>query len=138
VKLIHAMLSGVFRRAVKRGDLATNPCARADVPAAQAPETPTWSLNETQRFFASDVVRADPLYSMLRIVAASGLRRGEALGLGWSDVDLDAGIIHVVHNAVMVDGRGRHRSAEDGAVETPREARRRLGPAAPRPPRTSA
>jgi hypothetical protein len=53
---MHAMLSGVFRLAMIRGELATNPCARADVPTARAP---TWSLVQTRQFFASDVVRAD-------------------------------------------------------------------------------
>jgi integrase len=61
---------------------------------------------------------------MPRIVAATGLRRGEALGLGWGDVDLDAGPIHVVHNAVMFDGE-----LVIGEPKTTRSKRRgRIGP----------
>jgi integrase len=49
-----------------------------------------------------DAVRADPDAPLWRLLAATGLRRGEALGLKWEDVDLDAGALRVRHNAVMV------------------------------------
>jgi integrase len=31
-----------------------------------------------------------------------GMRRGEILGLRWSDVDLDKGLVHVRHTAQRV------------------------------------
>jgi integrase len=96
------MLSGVFRRAMKRGDLASNPCQRATPPASVTNETPTWEISETQAFFASDVVRADPDFALWWTLGATGLRRGEALALTQDDVDLDAAIIHVRRNVVLV------------------------------------
>lgn len=36
---------------------------------------------------------------------ATGLRRGELLGLKWSDVDLDAGVIRVKRQVARVDGQ---------------------------------
>jgi integrase len=102
VAAVHAMLSGVFSRAVKRGDLSSNPCRRASPPTAQAPETPVLSREQTRELFAHEVVRADPLYPMLRLMAATGLRRGEACGLMRDDVDLAGGTIVVRHNAVPV------------------------------------
>ena len=39
----------------------------------------------------------DPLYSLWVFIATTGLRRGEALGLRWSDVDLDAGRARIMH-----------------------------------------
>jgi integrase len=102
VATVHAMLSGVFSRAAKRGDLALNPCQRASAPSARAAETPVLSLEQTQEFFAHEAVRADLLYPMLKLMAATGLRRGEACGLMRDDVDLDAGVIFVRHNAVPV------------------------------------
>lgn len=102
VAAVHALLSGVFTRAVKRGDVASNPCQRATPPAAHAAETPVLSLAQTQALFAHETVRADALYPMLRLMAATGLRRGEACGLMWDDVALDGGMILVRHNAVPV------------------------------------
>jgi integrase len=120
VATVHAMLSGVFTRAVKRGDVAVNPCRRASPPAANPSETPVWTLSETQAFLAHETVRADPLYPMLRLMAATGLRRGEACGLQWDDVDLDAGTVFVRHNAVP--------AGREVVIQTPktRRSRRRV------------
>ena len=98
VRQLHNALSGVFRRALKRGDLAVNPCQRATPPKDETPEKATWSLAETQAFFAHDLVHADPDYTLLRFLAATGARRGEALALGVDDVDFDAGAVHVRRN----------------------------------------
>jgi integrase len=98
------MLSGVFNRAVKSGVVAANPCVRATPPSAQTPEAATWTLEQLQVFLASDELAADPNAALCRILAATGLRRGEGLGLGWDDVDLDAGIVTVRRNAVRVNG----------------------------------
>jgi integrase len=102
VRLVHSMLSGAFSRASKRGDVAANPCQRATPPASQTPETATWSIDQLREFLAHEAVRSDPDAPLWRTMAATGLRRGEALALGWDDVDLDAGVIHVRRNAVMV------------------------------------
>jgi integrase len=104
VRQCHNMLSGVFRRAVKRGELAMNPCQRATPPKDATPEKATWSLPETQAFFAHELVRADADYVMWKLLAATGMRRGEALALGWDAVDLDAGVVQVRRNATLVGG----------------------------------
>jgi integrase len=43
--------------------------------------------------------------SVLALIAATGLRRGEALALHWSDVDLDAGLLAVRGTLGRVGGR---------------------------------
>jgi integrase len=104
VRLVHTTLSGPYRRAKKRRNVAENPCADADPPENETPETPSWSPAELRAFFAHDVVRDDPDFALFWTLASSGLRRGEGLGLAWDDVDLDAGIINVRRNAVLVAG----------------------------------
>jgi len=42
---------------------------------------------------------------MWRLFATTGVRRGEALGLRWKDVDLDAGVIAVANTRTVVTGR---------------------------------
>lgn len=47
---------------------------------------------------------ADPLSLLFRIVLLCGTRRGEAVRLRWSDVDLDNGVVEVRHTLVMIGG----------------------------------
>jgi integrase len=118
------MLSGVFKRAVKRGDLAENPCKRATPPASEVEETASWSLAELRTFLAHDDVRSDPDYALWQLLAATGLRRGEALALTRDDVDLDAAAVHVRRNAIIVDGH-----VVIGEPKTRRSRRRvKIGP----------
>ena len=39
--------------------------------------------------------------TFLLIALHSGMRRGEILGLQWKDIDFEAKVIHVRHNAVV-------------------------------------
>lgn len=78
-----------------------NPAARAH--AAVRPETPSWTGEELGRFLAGVV--DDPLYALWVLLATTGLRRGEALGLRWSDVDLERGTISVSQTVTMVGHR---------------------------------
>lgn len=80
-----------------------NPAARAHAPAAVRPETPTWTGEELGRFLSG--VEGDPLYALWVLLATTGVRRGEALGLRWSDVDLDRGTISVSQTVTTVGHR---------------------------------
>lgn len=46
--------------------------------------------------------RLTGLYALYGVVVLTGLRRGEALGLRWADVDLDEGVLHVRQQVVAV------------------------------------
>lgn len=45
------------------------------------------------------------LHALWALLATTGLRRGEAVGLRWSDVDLDAGRLHIVQTIISVRGK---------------------------------
>lgn len=44
-------------------------------------------------------------FELYYIDLATGLRRGELLGLKWQDVDLDSGVIHVRRQVGRIDGK---------------------------------
>jgi len=50
-------------------------------------------------------VRGRRLYGFFHLVALRGLRRGEAAGLRWSDLDLDAGTLTVSGQLQQLGGR---------------------------------
>jgi integrase len=58
-----------------------------------------------RKFFAS--VKDHHHGPIFRVLGMAGLRRGEACGLRWSDVDLDAGTLTVRHTITVVNGEAR-------------------------------
>lgn len=92
VRYVHTILHRVFKDAVKWGRLSRNPADAADPPRAVASGGPgmvTWSAQDLGRFL--DGVRGDRLYGAYLLLATSAMRRGEALGLRWADLDLTDG-----------------------------------------------
>ncbi|MFC5832783.1 hypothetical protein [Nonomuraea insulae] len=48
---------------------------------------------------------ADRLYALFHLVAFRGLRRGEACGVRWIDLDLDEGVLSVAKQLIVLDGQ---------------------------------
>ena len=87
VRGIHATIRSALRDAVKWGLLEHNPAERADPPKQAHGEMTVWSAAELSTFL--ETVRDHSLYPLWVTLAMTGLRRGEALGLRWTDVDLE-------------------------------------------------
>ena len=62
-----------------------------------------WSAEDLARFL--DAISSERLYALFHLIAFTGLRRGEALGLHWDDVDLAASHL-VVTRQVTDAGEG--------------------------------
>ena len=81
---VHICLRAALNTAVENGLLRSNPAARAlERPRAQA-EIQTWTADELNTFLA--FCREDRHFPLYRLAAFSGMRRGELLGLRWSDM----------------------------------------------------
>ncbi len=127
----------MFRDAVRWGRLARSPADAADPPQASAsarPEMTTWTAAELRTFL--DGVRGDRLYAAFLMLATTGMRRGEVLGLRWADLGLDAArasvrqtVIVVRHQVLLSDpktAKGRRTvSLDAGTVGALREHRKR-------------
>ena len=61
-----------------------------------------WSANEVRRFL--EHVNGHRLSMAFRLLATTGMRRGEMLGLRWGDVDWNRGALSVVRSLGLVDG----------------------------------
>jgi integrase len=57
------------------------------------PSVAVWTARQLATFF--DFVRDDRLFAMWWLIALRGLRRGEAAGLRWIDVDLDQRVVMI-------------------------------------------
>lgn len=94
VSLAHRVLHRALEDAVSDGLLPRNPAASVKRPTtSSAAAGAVWSAEEARRFLVA--VTGDRMEALWRLELNTGLRRAEAAGLRWSDVDLDAGVIQV-------------------------------------------
>ena len=99
VRRVHATLHRAFRDAVRWGLIDKNPADNADPPKLRSSQQiSTWSAREVRSFL--DSVRDDPHFSMWLLLATTGMRRGEVLGLRWCDLDLEHGQLAVRQTVV--------------------------------------
>jgi integrase len=102
VRNTHVVLRKALADAERLGLVPRNAASAAHAPTARRTEFSTWSSDELKDFFAS--VRDDRLFAAFVVLATTGMRRGEVLGLRWRDVDLDAAQLAVVQSLTTVDG----------------------------------
>jgi integrase len=92
VRYIHTIIGRALREAVAWDRIPRNVAQAAQPPGAsqaRSPEMKTWDAATLAHFL--DLVREDRHQPAWLFLATTGCRRGEALGLRWTDVDLDAG-----------------------------------------------
>lgn len=92
-------LSTICKYGVKARMLAENPCESVPAPRDRSPKQRTiWTEEQTARFIS---VTADSEWPVLwHLLIETGMRRGEALGLHWRDVDWDKSEVRIVNTAV--------------------------------------
>ena len=106
VQYIHTVLHRALKDAVRHGLLQSNPADLADPPpstAVQKAGLKVWTGAELAAFLQQSEAEGDRDHPLWRLIAATGMRRGEALGLRWADVDLGAGTATVTRTLIIVD-----------------------------------
>ena len=102
VQLTLGRLSAAFELACQDGHLVANPCQYVKLPRQERREATAWSEGELGTFLAA---AGRERLAAAWWLSAMGLRRGEVLGLRWSDIDLSAGTITIGRSRVLVDGK---------------------------------
>ena len=102
---VHSCLHKACRDAVRWGHISRNPLDAADPPRKKGDgtkEMQTWTKENLKAFL--EAVHDDRLCPLWHTIAMTGMRRGEAIGLRWSDVDLEGGRL-AVRRALIPNGR---------------------------------
>lgn len=93
IRTIYTVLRSALDIAARDGLIRSNPAAAVRRPGVERKDAPHLSAKQAQALL--EAARGDRLESLFRLMLATGLRRGEALGLHWSEVDLEAGLLKV-------------------------------------------
>jgi integrase len=102
IRSAYAVLRAILDTAVRDGAISRNPASLVARPKVAHREAMFLSPAEVRQLLAAMAeTRFGPLVELL---VRTGLRRGEALALRWSDVDLTAGLVRVRGTLARVDG----------------------------------
>lgn len=103
-RLAIVTLRTALNAAVREGLLMSNPASRATAPKrSSCLELHTWSGPLVRTFLESTA--EDREHALWRLLTMTGMRRGEALGLKWPDVDLQSGRVSIQRSRVLAGGR---------------------------------
>nr|WP_194891428.1 tyrosine-type recombinase/integrase [Catenulispora pinisilvae] len=122
VTRVHTTLRAGLNAALRRGLIAWNPAREAEPPrrhrpravvwtedliahwraTGERPPVAVWTATQTASFLAA--IAEDRMYAAFHLIAVRGLRRSEAAGLRWCDLDLDRGLCFITHQVQRRDG----------------------------------
>ena len=102
VRNINQVISSAMDMAVRHKLILTNPTEGCELPKVEHREMKTLPAEQLGAFLRE--AKESGVYELYYLDLATGLRRGELLGLKWEDIDLQNGVIHVRRQVARVDG----------------------------------
>jgi integrase len=118
IRQVHAVMRAALHQALRWGLVSRNVVSLASAPSQPQREQQPPSADEVMTLIeAAEAV--DPMFGLfVRLVAATGMRRGEACGLRWSDVDPDAGKVIVQRSHFSLPGSVGDKPTKTRSVRT--------------------
>lgn len=112
----HRLLKTALDHAMRRDYCYRNVASLIDAPKSSHRELNSWTFEESKQFLQH--VSEDRNASRYAFALLTGARAGETLGLQWSNVDFEHGLIHLrkqLTRADMLHGCGTVDGSADGA-----------------------
>ncbi|WP_436790001.1 tyrosine-type recombinase/integrase [Yinghuangia sp. YIM S10712] len=98
-----ATLSSALGDAVRQHRLASNPASPPVISRPPSPERVVWTAEEAARFLEYAHIHDPLMADLCEVLIGTGMRKGEALGLHWNDVHLEAGVLYIRYTLSCVD-----------------------------------
>lgn len=105
VRGVHRALSATIAYGVRIG-ACTPVSVKVDLPKANAHNAHVMSAEDVSRMLRIMREEGCILYFPAALSVLCALRRGEAIGLRWQDIEWDAGVAHIRANLAQTDKRG--------------------------------
>ncbi len=103
VRNMYFFMSHALDRAVKEKLIPSNPTEDCILPRKEKTEMKTLPLDQLSKFF--EEARRSGVFELYYTELSTGLRRGELLGLKWSDVDFENSTLDVHCQITRMDGK---------------------------------
>ena len=103
VRNIHQILSSALKLAQEQRIILTNPAEGCALPKVEHREMKTLPVEQLQSFLRE--AKDSGVFELYYLELATGLRRGELLGLKWEDIDLEHGDLRVRRQIARINGR---------------------------------
>jgi integrase len=114
VRAIYAVLHGALDQAVKWNLIPRNPASSVDPPKLRQEEMTVLDAEKARMFL--DTAKGDRFECLYVLALMCGIRRGELLGLKWSDINVNARTLRINRQLQrMRDGRGLYFSQPKNA-----------------------
>lgn len=102
VRNIHQIISSAMKFAKSQKLITANPTESCALPRLEHKEMKTLTADQLTAFLRE--AKASGVYELYYLELATGLRRGELLGLKWEDIDLANSTIHVRRQVARING----------------------------------
>ena len=103
VRSCHTTCRAALEKAVAEGLITTNPAIGCKLPPKKSKEMQVLTQEEIMRFLIQ--AKAEGYYELFLLELTTGMRRGEILGLKWSDLNMQTGDLHISRQVVKVKGK---------------------------------
>lgn len=106
IKQIKSYTSKIFEFAINMNYIERNPMSKVIMPKIKKTASENyWSVSELQQFLQI-ILENEPYkhYALFRLLAYSGLRKGELYALRWSDFDSDTQLLTISKSLGRLDG----------------------------------
>lgn len=104
IRQTHAILSRALKVAMREGKVARNVCDMIDPPGTYKNTPQPLTVAEARKVLRA--AKGDAIESRWYVALWLGMRQGEVLGLRWTDVDIENGLIYVRQAVQRQTGKG--------------------------------
>lgn len=115
IKQIKSYTSKIFDFAINMNYIDRNPMKNVIMPKIKKTRSDNfWSLEELHHFL--DIVKeTEPFkhFALFRLLAFSGLRKGELYALKWADINFDSNLLNIDKSLGRIDGKAIEKSTKN-------------------------
>lgn len=113
VKYIWSTLHAALEYAVKTEMIEKNVSKGVEIAEDKEKfEVVVYSAEDLRKLILLLREQEHPLYPTVLLASMRGLRRGECLGLRWSDIDFEKGIAYIRNNYIVVNKKAYHKKVK--------------------------